>query len=85
MEQALLANTLCDALASAETAALRDILDEAHPADLARCLAGQEPAAFWKILSLRPTERRAEVFGYSAPDLQEDLARLLSGTQLAHM
>lgn len=85
MEQALLSNTLCDALAGAETAALRDILDEAHPADLARCLAEQEPAAVWKILSLLPAERRAEVFGYFAPDLQVDLARLLSRTQLAQI
>ncbi|MGH8589200.1 MAG: magnesium transporter, partial [Gammaproteobacteria bacterium] len=85
MEQALLANTLCDALAGAETAALRDILDQAHPADLAPCLAEQEPAAVWKILSLLSAERRAEVFGYFAPDLQVDLARLLSRTQLAQI
>jgi magnesium transporter len=85
MEQALLSNTLCDALAGAETAALRDILDEAHPADLARCLAEREPAAVWKILSLQPAEGRAEVFGYFAADLQVELARLLGRTQLAQI
>lgn len=56
-----------------------------HPADLAILLDQQEAQAAWDVLTSLPLVRRAEVFGYLAPEIQTAVAALALPRALAEL
>jgi magnesium transporter len=69
--------------AAGDTAAVRQVIEPMHPADLAEALAGLEPADLWRVLSLLPLERQAETFAHLPPAAQVGLAGTLPRATMA--
>lgn len=83
MEPDFLANSMAQALEQGDTATLRELVANMHPADLANSVLERTPRQVWQVLVLLPAEARAEVFGYLPTELQVELARIISRKQLA--
>ena len=80
-----LASSVRELLAQRDIPRLRELLEEAHPADIAFCIAVMEGTDIWRVLSALPTERRTEVFGYLPPNEQVRLANSLNRRNLAEI
>jgi magnesium transporter len=85
MENETLTTTVREILANRDITTLRDLLDDAHPANIASCVSELEGADIWRVLSALPTERRTEVFGYLPPSEQVRLANSLNRRNLAEI
>lgn len=83
MDTDTLAWRIRELLAVRDIPALRALLHEAHPADIAACVAELEGTDIWRVLSALPTEERTEVFGYLPPGEQVRLANSLNRRNLA--
>lgn len=80
-----LASSVRELLAQRDIPRLRELFEEAHPADIASCISEMEGADIWRVLSALPTERRTEVFGYLPPNEQVRLANSLNRRNLAEI
>lgn len=83
MQNDTLATIVREILAQRDIAALRAVLDDAHPANIAACISELEGAEIWRVLSALPNEDRTEVFGYLPPNEQVKLANSLNRRNLA--
>jgi len=72
------------ALDSDDGDALRRVLDDVHPADIAHAADELDLPELWRVLTTLDTEDRAETFGYLSPERQIALAQTLDRRQLAH-
>ncbi|MFA5627373.1 MAG: magnesium transporter [Thiohalomonadaceae bacterium] len=72
-------------LALRDTAQLRALLEETHPADIASCISALEGSDIWRVLSSLETGLRTEVFGYLPPAEQVRLANALNRRNLAEI
>jgi len=84
MEQEELIPRLDAALRGEDEKDLRELLDGAHPADIAESMAELELHDLWRVLTTLSTEDRAETFGYLPPERQIAVAQTLDRRQLAH-
>lgn len=71
------AETLDRLLAAGDAAGLGNALAALHPADAAHLLSDRPAEAAATALAALPLHRRAEVFGYLAPDRQREVATRL--------
>lgn len=85
MENDTLAASVREILAQRDITSLRELLDDAHPANIATCISELEGADIWRVLSALPTERRTDVFGYLPPSEQVKLANSLNRRNLAEI
>ncbi len=85
MDNETLTTTVREILANRDITALRALLDDVHPANIATCISELEGADIWRVLSALPTERRTEVFGYLPPAEQVKLANSLNRRNLAEI
>lgn len=85
MDNETLTATVREILANRDITALRELLDDAHPANIAACISELEGADIWRVLSALPNERRTEVFGYLPPSEQVKLANSLNRRNLAEI
>ena len=51
-------------LADGDTAGLREVAEELHPATVAEFSEGLDEADVWRLLATVPVERQAEIFPY---------------------
>lgn len=84
MEHEEFTRCLLEALEADDTETLRDLIDDAHPADIAAAASDLDLPELWRILTTLSTEDRAETFGYLSPERQIALAQTLDRRQLAH-
>ncbi|MFU8821430.1 MAG: magnesium transporter, partial [Gammaproteobacteria bacterium] len=80
-----LVGAIRDATASGDSAALRLLVDDEHPADVAAALEEFEPHHVWAILDLLPLEEQADIFGYLDRDFQVELAQTAPRAKLARI
>jgi len=80
-----LVGAIRDATASGDSAALRLVIDDEHPADVAAALEEFEPHHVWAILDLLPLEEQADIFGYLDRDFQVELAQTAPRAKLARI
>lgn len=85
MDNETLTATVREILANRDITALRALLDDVHPANIATCISELEGADIWRVLSALSTERRTEVFGYLPPAEQVKLANSLNRRNLAEI
>lgn len=81
----VLVGAIRDATASGDSAALRLLIDDEHPADVAAALEEFEPHHVWAILDLLPLEEQADIFGYLDRDFQVELAQTAPRAKLARI
>ncbi|MCS5617104.1 MAG: magnesium transporter, partial [Pirellulales bacterium] len=62
-------------LAEGDTAGLREVAEELHPATVAEFTEGLEDSEVWQLLDTVPVERQAEVFPYYPLSRQIELVR----------
>jgi magnesium transporter len=74
-----------EATSAGDAAALRAIIDDEHPADVAGALEEFEPHHVWAMLDLLPLDDQAGVFGYFARDFQVELAHTAPRAKLARI
>lgn len=72
-------------LASNDFDSIRVAVEGQHAADLVNSIANLNPSETSKVLLLLPERRQAEVFGYFEPEVQVEIARELSRTDLARL
>ena len=80
-----LVGAIRDATACGDSAALRLVIDDEHPADIAAALEEFEPHHVWAILDLLPLEEQADIFGYLDRDFQVELAQTAPRAKLARI
>ncbi|MDX1605561.1 MAG: hypothetical protein R3202_05165, partial [Candidatus Competibacterales bacterium] len=85
MEPEILAATLQDILARDDRSALRRLIGEQHPADIAAELDRQPPEQVQQALRLLRPADQAELFGYLGPEQQVALAERLGRRALARL
>ncbi|HRP35755.1 MAG TPA: magnesium transporter [Gammaproteobacteria bacterium] len=73
------------ATSAGDAAALRTLIDDEHPADVAGALEEFEPHHVWAMLDLLPLEDQAGVFGYFERDFQVELAHTAPRAKLARI
>ena len=81
----VLVGAIRNATASGDSAALRLVIDDEHPADVAAALEEFEPHHVWAILDLLPLEEQADIFGYLDRDFQVELAQTAPRAKLARI
>lgn len=74
-----------EATSTGNAAALRALIDDEHPADVAAALEEFEPHQVWAMLDLLPLEEQAGIFGYFERDFQVELARTAPRAKLARI
>lgn len=74
-----------EATSAGDAAALRALIDDEHPADVAGALEEFEPHHVWAMLDLLPLEDQAGVFGYFERDFQVELAQTAPRAKLARI
>lgn len=74
-----------EATSAGDAAALRALIDDEHPADVAGALEEFEPHHVWAMLDLLPLEEQAGVFGYFERDFQVELAHTAPRAKLARI
>jgi magnesium transporter len=74
-----------EATSAGDAAALRALIDDEHPADVAGALEEFEPHHVWAMLDLLPLEDQAGVFGYFERDFQVELAHTAPRAKLARI
>ncbi|HRP86209.1 MAG TPA: magnesium transporter [Gammaproteobacteria bacterium] len=74
-----------EATSAGDAAALRTLIDDEHPADVAGALEEFEPHHVWAMLDLLPLEDQAGVFGYFERDFQVELAHTAPRAKLARI
>ncbi|NBU39281.1 MAG: magnesium transporter, partial [Planctomycetia bacterium] len=62
-------------LAEGDTAGLREVAEELHPATVAEFTEGLEPTELWRMLDAVPVERQAEIFPYYPMATQVELVK----------
>jgi magnesium transporter len=62
-------------LAEGDTAGLREVAEELHPATVAEFTEGLAPAELWRMLDAVPVERQAEIFPYYPMAMQVELVK----------
>jgi magnesium transporter len=62
-------------LAEGDTAGLREVAAELHPATVAEFSAGLDDGALWQMLEALPVERQAEIFPYYPMPRQVELVK----------
>src|SRR5690625_1315509 len=85
MENTALAGSLRAAIATRDAQALRESLEDLHPADIALVVATLDGNDIWRVLSALTPQRRAKVFGYLPPGEQVALAHALNRRNLAEI
>ena len=74
-----------EATSAGDAAALRTLIDDEHPADVASALEEFEPHHVWAMLDLLPLDDQAGVFGYFERDFQVELAQTAPRAKLARI
>jgi len=85
MENTTLAESLRATIATRDAQALRESLEDLHPADIALVVATLDGNDIWRVLSALTPQRRAKVFGYLPPGEQVALAHALNRRNLAEI
>lgn len=62
-------------LADGDTAGLREVAEELHPATVAEFSEGLDEADIWRLIDTVPVERQAEIFPYYPLPRQVDLVK----------
>jgi magnesium transporter len=62
-------------LADGDTAGLREVAEELHPATVAEFSEGLEEADIWRLIDTVPVERQAEIFPYYTLPRQVELVK----------
>jgi magnesium transporter len=73
------------AVTAGDAAALRALIDDEHPVDVAAALEEFEPHHAWAILDLLPLVKQAGLFGYFERDFQVELAHTAPRAKLARI
>ena len=69
-------------LADGDTAGLREVAEELHPATVAEFSEGLDEADVWRLLATVPVERQAEIFPYYPLPRQVELVTAANRAQL---
>ena len=69
-------------LAEGDTAGLREVGEELHPATVAEFSEGLDDAEIWQLFATIPVERQAEVFPYYPLSRQVELLKAADRRQL---
>ncbi|MFM1905077.1 MAG: hypothetical protein RLZZ440_2977 [Planctomycetota bacterium] len=69
-------------LASGDTAGLREVAEELHPATVAEFSEGLDDGEIWQLFSTIPVERQAEIFPYYPLSRQVELLKAADRRQL---
>lgn len=86
MNSSGLTHPMNELLLSADgSAALRALLEEHHPADVASALAELEPARVRELIGRTPAQVRASLFGYLPESMQIALTELCSRAELVEL
>ena len=72
-------------LAEGDTAGLREVAAELHPATVAEFSAGLDDAELWQMLDAVPVERQAEIFPYYPMARQVELVRAADRPHLGRL
>jgi magnesium transporter len=74
-----------EATSAGDAAALRALIDDEHPADVAGALEEFDPHHVWAMLDLLPLDDQAGMFGYFERDFQVELAQTAPRAKLARI
>jgi magnesium transporter len=72
-------------LADGDTAGLREVAEELHPATVAEFSEGLDEADVWRLLATVPVERQAEIFPYYPLPRQVELVMAANRAQLGQL
>jgi magnesium transporter len=72
-------------LADGDTAGLREVAEELHPATVAEFSEGLDDADVWRLLATVPVERQAEIFPYYPLPRQVELVMAANRAQLGQL
>jgi magnesium transporter len=85
MANPLLLPELRELLAEGDSATLREIVTELHPASIAEHSEGLEVDEIWRLLEHAPLARQAEIFSFYSPSKQEELVHGIGQDRMSRL